>query len=87
MSEPEWIAADQARADAFERQIVAVAARLRGGHPDAVVLAFVQTTGSLMRDRLRADPSRWAFYARMIDMLRAHIGEAVPPVSDDETTH
>jgi hypothetical protein len=87
MPEPTWTVEDQARADAFTEQIVAIAAQLQGGHPDAIVLAFVQTTGSLMRDRLRADPTRGPFYARMIEMLATHVAQAMPPAAADGTRH
>jgi hypothetical protein len=86
MSEPEWTADDQRRADGFTRQIVDVAAHLRGGHPDVVIVAFVQTTGNLIRERLRADPSRAPVYAQMLDRLMTHVGLAMPP-TDDEQTH
>ncbi len=72
-AEMPWTAADQARADAFEQQILGVASQLQGGHPDAIVVAFVQTLGSLMRQRLTVDPSRLAFYEHMIGMLAEHV--------------
>lgn len=81
---PEWTAIDQARSDAFEQQILGVAAQLRGGHPDVIVHAFVQTTGSLMRQRLQEDPSRLAFFLTLIARLADYVH---PPASlgDDET--
>lgn len=73
---PAWTARDQARADAFEHEILNVAAQLRAGHPDVIVMAFVQTTRSLMRQRLEADPSRLSTYRRMLRMLKRHVNQA-----------
>jgi len=78
---PPWTAADQACVEAFEDQILRVASQLNARHPDVIVVGFVQTLGSLIRRRLREDPSRLAFYRDTIGMLIEHI-EASPPSSD-----
>jgi hypothetical protein len=74
-----WTTVDQARADAFEQQILGVAAQLRGGHPDVIVVAFLQTVGSLMRQRLREDATRLPEYQRMVEMLADHVNKSVMP--------
>jgi hypothetical protein len=84
--QPDWTPLDQARADSFARQVLQFAASMPG-HPDAVVIAFVQATGSLMRQRLGEDPTRAAEYARMLDMLQTHVAQAIPPTSGGDTTH
>jgi hypothetical protein len=85
MADVQWSSTDQQRADTFERQILAVAGQLRGGHPDVVLVAFAQTTRSLLRQRLRDDPGRAAIYAAMLQELAeeipASILEALPPES------
>jgi hypothetical protein len=72
MAQP-WTVSDQARADSFEQQILGVASQLKGGHPDVIVVGFVQTTGSLMRQRLQEDPSRLPEYQRMLEMLAEYV--------------
>jgi hypothetical protein len=84
---PAWTLADQARADAFEQQIVNVAAQLHGAHPDTIVVAFVQTVGALMVQRLQADPSRAPMYAKMLAMLATYVAGAVPPAAGDDRRH
>jgi hypothetical protein len=81
----EWTAADQKRADLFEQQMRDLAAQKRDGHPDVMVLAFVQTLGSLMRDRLRASPERWAFYAHLLERLTQHVAAGI--AQPDEARH
>ena len=54
----EWTEADQRHVDNFEQQILPVAEQLRGGHPDALIVGFAQTLGTLMLRRLKEDPTR-----------------------------
>jgi hypothetical protein len=74
---PGWTAADQARIDAFEQQIVNVASQLQSGHPDAIVMGFVQATGSMMLQRLAKDPTLLSTYLRMIRMLKRQLNQSV----------
>jgi hypothetical protein len=71
-----WTALDQQRADAFAQQVLHVAGSMPG-HPDAVVLAFTQATGSLMGHRIIENPTRATAYRRMIDLLRDHVEAAI----------
>jgi hypothetical protein len=85
-TEQPWTTVDQARADTFAEQVLTFADAMPG-HPDAVVTAFVQATGSLMRQRVGENPTRAPKYLRMIDMLRAHVEQAIPPTPVSDTTH
>jgi len=77
-----WTLADQQAVDTFEQQILEVAAQIRGGHPDALVVGVVQALGSLMAQRLRDDPTRVKFYAQLIARLADHV---MPAPSNSST--
>ena len=81
----EWTSVDQARVDAFEQQMLGIAAQLKGGHPDVIVMGFIQALGSLMRQRLQEDPSQLALYQRFVEMLLNHVTASVP--ADSEIKH
>lgn len=63
-----WTPQDQARADAFERQIAALQPQLvTDAHPDVIVVSFVQALRNLMIQRLLQDPDVLA--PRYADLL------------------
>ena len=69
----EWTAADQLAVDTFEREIKAPLPRLKGTfNPGVLALALVQVTGILIQQRLKDDPTRLAFYARVLKQLADH---------------
>lgn len=79
----EWTEADQRRADSFEQQILNVAKQLRGGHPDAIVVGFAQTLGTLMQRRLKEDPTRLGSYAVWLQTL---VDRVIAPQIDARTS-
>ena len=44
-----------------------------------IVVAFVQTVASLMRQRLQAAPERLATYRRYLEMLANHVDRSAIP--------
>jgi hypothetical protein len=71
-----WTAADQRRADNFERQTVPLQRQLRGGHPDLIIVGLVQTVRSLMAQRLMTEPAAHDRYTAIIGWLAAQEADA-----------
>lgn len=86
-STPAWTKADQRRVDAFEQQILAVATQPQSGHPNAIVFGLAQAVGSLMRLRLRDDPTQLPVYQRVLEMLTTHVTSSVLPDHAEGTKH